>query len=62
MVSSADRQTVAIDAAADALLAVCALQTGTDRDKAVARAHAAIATVYRRTEIDDAVTQWRADR
>jgi hypothetical protein len=44
------RTNVAIEAAADALLAVCALQTGLDPDRAIARAMAAITAVYRRAE------------
>jgi hypothetical protein len=42
------RQDVAIEAAADALLAVCALQTGTDPRPAATRAVLAITTVYER--------------
>lgn len=45
-----DRVDVAIEAAADSLLAVCALQTGTDPDAAIRRALLAIATVNRRAE------------
>lgn len=41
-----DRIEVAIHAAADALLAVCALQTGHDPFKARQRAVAAVASIY----------------
>jgi 2C-methyl-D-erythritol 2,4-cyclodiphosphate synthase len=41
-----DRTDVAIHAAADALLAVCALQTGYDPAKARARAVRAVASVF----------------
>jgi len=49
---------VAIEAAADALLAVCAVQTGTDPIRALARAHAAIATVADRAEAEQAQVNW----
>ena len=42
------RQDWAIEAAADALLAVCALQTGTDPERAIKRALRAIAAVNAR--------------
>lgn len=45
-----ERVDIAIEASADALLAVCALQTGTDPMMAVARALQAIATVADRAE------------
>ena len=45
-----DRQNVAIEAVADALLAVCALQTGTDPGKALRRGFDALQTVYVRAE------------
>ena len=45
-----ERLNTAIEAAADALLAVCALQTGTDPDLAAIRARQAISAVYARAE------------
>lgn len=45
-----ERFDVAIEAAADALLAVSALQTGADPVAAIKRAHMAIAAVVRRAE------------
>jgi hypothetical protein len=46
------RLDMAIEAAADAFLAVCSIQTGTDPMAAVDRAVAAIKTVMRRAEAE----------
>jgi hypothetical protein len=47
-----DRQNVAIEAVADALLAVCALQTGLDPMAAASRAQAALVAVLARAEAE----------
>lgn len=44
----AERENLAIEASADALLAVCALQTGTSPLHAMDRAMAALMTVFAR--------------
>jgi hypothetical protein len=49
-----DRVVLAIEAAADALLSVCALQTGTEPEAARARAKRAIDDVWRRAEAEAA--------
>jgi hypothetical protein len=48
--SAEERLDTAIEAAADSLLAVCALQTGTDPKLAAMRAVEAITAVYERAE------------
>jgi hypothetical protein len=50
LTDDAARLDTAIEAAADALLAVCAVQTGTDPGDAARRALDAIAVVYGRAE------------
>lgn len=47
-----ERQNTAIEAAADALLAVCALQTGLDPMAAASRAQAALVAVLARAEAE----------
>lgn len=58
------RTDIAIDATADALLAVCALQTGMDPRQAATRAVVAITAVYERTkrEQEEAAAQWERER
>jgi len=53
--AQAERQDLAIAATADALLAVCALQTGHDPIAAAQRAAQAIADVVRRTAREQGV-------
>ena len=55
-----ERLDTAIEAAADALLSVCAVQTGDVPDLAVQRALAAIGTVMARTEAE-AAAAWLAE-
>ncbi len=47
-----ERQNLAINAAADALLAVCALQTGLDPWTAYRRAHTALGEVLKAAEAE----------
>lgn len=54
-----ERQSMAIEASADALLAVCAVQTGTDPEAAVNRALEAIAAVIARAEREALLDQMR---
>lgn len=52
-----ERQDVAILAAADALLAICAVQTGSDPMRAISRALAAIATIDARAQAEQERTR-----
>lgn len=54
MPQQSERVDVAIESAADTLLAVCALQTGTDPTAAMNRALLAIADVYTHAEDEHA--------
>lgn len=53
-----ERQDIAIAAAADALLAACALQTGTDPEDAVTRALDAVAQVADQTRAEQQLNGW----
>lgn len=50
--NEAERLDMAISAAADALLSVCAIQTGTEPSRAVDRAIEALASVMTRAQIE----------